>query len=81
MKLPQYIRSFDTPLKHGDVSALMRLLDCRNRVARGLSQTVGAIDELRLQNPGHSLPEPWDGIAVRHCAAVYALYNEDYQAA
>jgi hypothetical protein len=35
----------------------------------------------RLQNPGHTLPEPWDGIAVRHCAAVHALYNNDYASA
>lgn len=35
----------------------------------------------RLANPGHSLPEHWDGIAVRHCAAVNALYNNDYAGA
>lgn len=35
----------------------------------------------RLANPGHSLPEHWDAIAVRHCAAVHALYSNDYQSA
>ncbi|KAL7419999.1 COP9 signalosome (CSN) subunit [Cryptotrichosporon argae] len=81
MKLQQYIQSFAEPLRVQDAKPLLRLLDCRNKTARGLKDTVGAIDDRRLQNPGHTLPEPWDGIAVRHCAAVYALYHNDYQAA
>lgn len=34
-----------------------------------------------MANPGHTLPEPWDGIAVQHCAAVHGLYSGDYQEA
>lgn len=34
-----------------------------------------------MANPGHTLPEPWDGIAVQHCAAVHALYSGDYAGA
>ncbi|WOO80549.1 Protein CSN12 [Vanrija pseudolonga] len=81
MKLHQFIQAFAEPLRNEDATPLLRLLDSRNRTARGLSQTVGPIDDKRLQNPGHTLPEPWDGIAVRHCAAVHALYNNDYASA
>ena len=31
-----------------------------------------------MDNPGHNLPEPWDGIALRHCAVVHALYTNDH---
>lgn len=44
MKLPQFVHSFADPLRNEDATPLLRLLDCRNRMARGLSQTVGAID-------------------------------------
>ncbi|RSH92177.1 COP9 signalosome (CSN) subunit [Saitozyma podzolica] len=81
MKLQQYINSFTAPLAAEDARPLVRLLACRNKTARGLSDTVGAIEERRLQNPGHSLPEPWDGIALRHCACVHALYTNKYQEA
>ncbi|BEI99636.1 hypothetical protein CcaverHIS631_0406790 [Cutaneotrichosporon cavernicola] len=81
MKLPQYIHALAEPLRTEDVVALLRLLDTRNRTARGLAETVAPIDERRLANPGHTLPEPWDGIAVRHCAVVKAWYNDDYAAA
>ncbi|KAK6903747.1 hypothetical protein I203_107252 [Kwoniella mangroviensis CBS 8507] len=82
MKLQQYINSFIEPLHHEEPAALIRLLSLHNKTARGLADTVGHIDERRLNNPGHSLPEPWDGIAIRHCACVYALYTKkDYQEA
>ncbi|CAK9780949.1 hypothetical protein CC85DRAFT_284658 [Cutaneotrichosporon oleaginosum] len=81
MKLPQYIHALADPLRNEDVTALLRLLDTRNRTARGLADTVAPIDERRLANPGHTLPEPWDGIAVRHCAAVKAFYAHDNVAA
>ena len=44
MKLQQYINSFSEPLRTEDPKALVRLLDVRNKTARGLSDTVGAID-------------------------------------
>lgn len=100
MKLNEYVHALALPLANEDVQQLLRLLDCRNRVARGLSQTLAPIDvscdaitmvpaalfygnsadlqDKRLQRPGSSLPENWDGIAVRHCAAVLALYANDY---
>ncbi|ORY31023.1 hypothetical protein BCR39DRAFT_527825 [Naematelia encephala] len=81
MKLQQYINSFNDALRAEDSRALVRLLDCRNKTARGLSDTVGPIDERRLQNPGHSLPEPWDAIALRHCACVHDMYHNRYPSA
>ncbi|KAK8847395.1 hypothetical protein IAR55_005253 [Kwoniella newhampshirensis] len=82
MKLQQYINSFVEPLRVEDPKPLIRLLSCHNKTARGLADTVGAIDERRLANPGHSLPEPWDAIAIRHCACLHALYvTHDYQEA
>ncbi|WVQ83336.1 hypothetical protein IAT38_005475 [Cryptococcus sp. DSM 104549] len=76
MKLPQYISSFRDPLKHQDPQPLLRLLACDSKTARGLADTVGPIDARRLDNPGHTLEDPWDGIAVRHCAAVYSLHTK-----
>ncbi|WVR04618.1 hypothetical protein IAU60_001629 [Kwoniella sp. DSM 27419] len=82
MKLQQYVHSFADPLRHEDTKALVRLVSCHNKMARGLADTVGAVDDRRLANPGHTLPEPWDGIALRHCAVVHALYStHDYQQA
>jgi hypothetical protein len=103
MKLQQYVTSFAAPLANEDPNTLVRLLACHNKTARGLSDSVGAIEvglgfahicscaavwdtadagqERRLANPGHSLPEPWDGIALRHCACVHALYSNHYQEA
>lgn len=97
MKLQQYITSFSAPLESEDARPLLRLLAIRNKTARGLSDTVGAIDvssdaqlraavnslckERRLANPPHNLPEPWDGIALRHCACVHALYNQNLKEA
>ncbi|ORX38811.1 hypothetical protein BD324DRAFT_617413 [Kockovaella imperatae] len=81
MKLQQYLNSFLEPLSAQDTRPLIRLLDCRNKTARGLSDTIGPIDDRRLSNPGYTLPEPWDGIALRHCACVHALYTNEYQAA
>ncbi|KAI9636407.1 uncharacterized protein MKK02DRAFT_27507 [Dioszegia hungarica] len=81
MKLQQYIQSFYAPLAAEDSYALLRLLALRNKTARGLSDSVGPIDERRLANPPHNLPEPWDGIALRHCACVAALYRNSYQEA
>ncbi|CAD6564634.1 MAG: COP9 signalosome (CSN) subunit [Tremellales sp. Tagirdzhanova-0007] len=78
MKLQQYINSFTDPLGSEDPRPLVRLLDIRNKTARGLSDTVGPIEARRLQNPGHTLGEPWDEIALRHCACVYALYTNAY---
>jgi hypothetical protein len=47
MKLQQYINSFIDPLRSEDPRQLIRLLDNRNKTARGLSDTVGAIDVSR----------------------------------
>ena len=44
MKLQQYINSFLDPLQAEDPKPLVRLLDARNKTARGLSDTVGPID-------------------------------------
>ena len=44
MKLQQYINSFIEPLAASDARQLLRLLALRNKTARGLSDTVGAID-------------------------------------
>lgn len=44
MKLPQYIHALAEPLRNEDVTALTRLLDARNRTARGLADTVSPID-------------------------------------
>lgn len=44
MKLQQYINSFTAPLAAEDARPLVRLLACRNKTARGLSDTVGAIE-------------------------------------
>ena len=44
MKLQQYIKSFAEPLCSEDPRPLFRLLDVRNKTARGLSDTVGSID-------------------------------------
>jgi hypothetical protein len=46
-----------------------------------LRTTLTSPQERRLANPGHSLPEGWDAIAVRHVAAVSALYANDYAGA
>ncbi|OCF32617.1 COP9 signalosome complex subunit 12 [Kwoniella heveanensis BCC8398] len=82
MKLQQYVNSFLDPLRSEDAKSLTRLLSCHGKTARGLADTVGAIDDRRLANSGHSLPEPWDGIAIRHCAVVYSLYKtHDFQQA
>ncbi|RXK35350.1 COP9 signalosome complex subunit 12 [Tremella mesenterica] len=78
MKLQQYINSFSEPLRVEDPSPLLRLLSVTNKTARGLHDTVGPEAERRLPNPGHSLPEPWDAIALRHCACVHALYSNDF---
>ena len=32
----------------------------------------------RFEHPGHTLPEPWNAIALRHCAAAHALYTNEY---
>ncbi|KAK4684132.1 hypothetical protein P7C73_g6068, partial [Tremellales sp. Uapishka_1] len=70
MKLSQYLASFAGPLRTQEIQPLIRLLSCHNKTARGLSDTVGAVEEKRLLNPGNTLPEPWDGIALRHCALI-----------
>lgn len=44
MKLPQYIHAFAEPLRHEDFATLLTLLDSKNRTARGLHNTVGAVD-------------------------------------
>lgn len=44
MKLPQYLHALAEPLRHHDVAALQRLLDARNRTARGLADTIAPID-------------------------------------
>jgi hypothetical protein len=44
MKLQQFINSFIAPLAAEDARPLVRLLACRNKTARGLSDTVGAIE-------------------------------------
>jgi len=44
MKLQQYVNSFTDPLQAEDPRPLIRLLDIRNKTARGLSDTVGAIE-------------------------------------
>ena len=44
MKLHQYIQAFTQPLAVQDPNELIRLLDARNKLARGLKDTVGPID-------------------------------------
>jgi hypothetical protein len=44
MKLPQFIHSFAEPLANENAEPLLRLLDCRNRTARGLANTIGPVD-------------------------------------
>ena len=44
MKLQQYLTSFNEPLRAQDVANLVRLLSCRNKTARGLSDTIGPVD-------------------------------------
>ena len=44
MKLQQYLASFNEPLRTEDVTNLIRLLSCRNKTARGLSDTIGPVD-------------------------------------
>lgn len=48
MKLQQYITSFPVPLQAEDPNPLLRLLDLRNKLARGLKDTVGPIDVSQL---------------------------------
>ncbi|KIR26486.1 COP9 signalosome complex subunit 12 [Cryptococcus deuterogattii LA55] len=79
MKYQQFVNSFTHPLQHEDPTPLLRLLSVHGKAAKGIADTVGAIDEKRLKNPGHTLPDLWDEIAVRHCACVYMLYKtKDY---
>jgi hypothetical protein len=44
MKLQQYTQSFAEPLRAEDAHNLTRLLSCRNKTARGLSDTTGPVD-------------------------------------
>lgn len=44
MKLQQYIGQFSDPLRTDSVEPLLRLLDCRNKTARGLSDTIPPIE-------------------------------------
>jgi len=93
MKLQQYITSFPVPLQAEDPNPLLRLLDLRNKLARGLKDTVGPIDvsqlsiplcpsadelDKRFEHPGRTIGEPWDAIALRHCAAAHALHTNDF---
>ncbi|KAK1921566.1 hypothetical protein DB88DRAFT_506415 [Papiliotrema laurentii] len=78
MKLQQYISQFIAPLQAESPAPLLRLLDCRNKTARGLSDTIPPIEDWRFERPGNTLPEPWEGIALRHVAAVHALHHDDY---
>lgn len=67
------------------LGACQILLDPSMSVAvLSLNETQNEADapqERRLANPPHNLPEPWDGIALRHCACVAALYRNSYQEA
>lgn len=51
MKLQQYLNSFGEPLRSEDVHNLTRLLSCRNKTARGLSDTIGGVDVRRFHHP------------------------------
>ena len=55
MKLPEYIRSFQVPLEKENAGPLVRLLDLRNKAARGLSDTVGPIDVRKLARDSYRL--------------------------
>nr|ODN89409.1 COP9 signalosome complex subunit 12 [Cryptococcus depauperatus CBS 7841] len=79
MKYSQFIQTFVQPLQHEDINPLLRSLTIHGRSARGIADTVGAIEGKQLKKPGHALPEPWDEMVARHCACVYALYKKkDY---
>lgn len=59
MKLQQYLGSFNEPLRTEDVANLIRLLSCRNKTARGLSDTIGPVDvRLRYPTPIYTMIAP-----------------------
>lgn len=48
MKYQQFVNSFTHPLQHEDPTPLLRLLSVHGKAAKGIADTVGAIDVGRL---------------------------------
>lgn len=48
MKYQQFVNSFTHPLQHEDPTPLLRLLSVHGKAAKGIADTVGAIDVSRL---------------------------------
>lgn len=44
MKYQQFVNSFTHPLQHEDHTPLLRLLSVHGKAAKGIADTVGAID-------------------------------------
>lgn len=44
MKYQQFVNSFAHPLQHEDHTPLLRLLSIHGKAAKGIADTVGAID-------------------------------------